>query len=198
MRASLLVLLLLGTAAPSAQVPPPTPEQIVAAVGSLLPTLSPGDSLNVLGVPLVWDYREPIDSGLYRGGVTGPFASFGSLVGAATVGIGLVATDFVLGGDTGLDGVAPALIVVGSAVGAASLVYPLGREQPRRPGFVAGPRFRDGDWGVALVGIAAGTLAGTAVAATMTDVDNPEGPFWPVIAIPVLQGLGAGVAVGLR
>ncbi|WP_412070336.1 hypothetical protein [Rubrivirga sp. IMCC43871] len=82
--------------------------------------------------------------------------------------------------------------VVGGAVGSAMVVGWMSAT-PQGRSFFPSVDVGSGDWRRALVGAAVGTVPGVLVAALG---GSETSLLW--LAVPVSQGIGAGVAVGLR
>lgn len=194
--ACLVLGVLLGSAAPRAQpLVPPSPVAFRLVLAD--------------GAPL--DGRDPLTAPTPGGDVyTGSVIALVSAPMAMVGGLVAVTAVFVL--DAAQAGCSPfgctgtlrgghlytAAWALGGAAAATGNVLWLERYDRSAPSVLPAPDVRRGDWRWALAGVAVGTAVGVGVQSAFLNLDDEDSSVWPVFAVPVAQGLGAGVALALR
>ncbi|MEM7787664.1 MAG: hypothetical protein AAF594_08050 [Bacteroidota bacterium] len=141
---------------------------------------------------------------VYTGAIATLFGTSGAFLGAGGSAITLLLVELVIrecspfgcpdgGGDEGLPARYIAAYVAGGVAGAAISVRAFGAA-PRSPyALLPDPGIESDDWKRALVGALVGTLPG--ITAALLIPPSEAGVEW--IAVPIAQGLGAGIAVAL-
>ena len=143
----------------------------------------------------------PDVSPAYRTAVTTVVAGTGATLGATLPLMFVVLSSSGLGATdqrSVSDGVLVAVAGVGSVVGAGLAVYAIGEDEASYDGILPYADIRREDWPTALAGAAAGLLPGIAVALLIQQaLPSDADPFLSYLAVPVVQGLGASVAISL-
>ena len=189
MRAALAALAVAAAASASAQ---PTAPRV--ALAYRLPA-----EVAVAGA--VASNGSPDVSPAYRTAVTTVVAGTGATLGATLPLMFVVLSSSGLGATdqrSVSDGVLVAVAGVGSVVGAGLAVYAIGEDEASYDGILPYADIRREDWPAALAGAAAGLLPGIAVALLIQQaLPSDADPFLSYLAVPVVQGLGASVAISL-
>lgn len=186
MRLSLLALVVLSTAAPSAQVASASAGSSVAESFRLPDDLAAEIAADAHGA------RGDVWAGVLVGVVAAPAGLTGGISGMFALIVLKGCFPFGCTGSTvGPTGYASAWIL-GSAAGTMFITRELTASSSRR-----GPNFRPDDWKAAFVGIGVGTLIGIGTTMALNGISE-DATFGGMVATTALQAVGAGMAVGLR
>ena len=141
-------------------------------------------------------------SPLYRAGTATVVGGIGALTGGGLAALG---TGFVIlaanecgfdgcpGGHPGGEGLIAAAFVVGGVVGSTVFLRAIGEPEASYRGIVPYHGIGRDDWRRGLVGSLVGSAVGLGVAVLLPTTEG--GTEW--LAVPVAQGLGAGLAISV-
>ena len=143
-------------------------------------------------------------SPFYRGAVASAMGTAGAMAvgGSAALATGLIVLGVRGCGFDGCPGPEPdfgALVttvyVIGGAVGSTLLLRMVSQSRPDPRGLLPDLGLDADDWRRGVVGTIVGTGVGVGVALLVGEVRGESGAEW--LAVPIAQGLGAGVAIAL-